>query len=85
MSSFAALGALQLGFIYALVAIAILLSFRMLNFPDLTVDGSFPLGAASCAAVIVAGGDPWLALLVGTLAGGSPARSRPFSASGWAS
>lgn len=69
MSSFAALGALQLGFLYGLVAIAVLLSFRMLNFPDLTVDGSFPLGAACCAALVVAGANPWLALLAGALAG----------------
>lgn len=71
MSTYAALGALQLGFIYGLVAIGILLSFRMLNFPDLTVDGSFPLGAAASAAVIVGGGDPWSALAVGTVAGGA--------------
>lgn len=70
MSSFAALGALQLGFIYGLVAIAVLLSFRMLNFPDLTVDGSFPLGAACCAALVVTGVNPWLALVAGSLAGG---------------
>lgn len=70
MSSFAALGALQLGFLYGLVAIAVLLSFRMLNFPDLTVDGSFPLGAAACAALMLAGLNPWLALLAGAMAGG---------------
>lgn len=70
MSSFAAVGALQLGFIYGLVAIGILLSFRMLNFPDLTVDGSFPLGAAASAATVIAGGNPWLALAIGALAGG---------------
>ncbi len=69
MSGFAALGALQLGFVYGLVALGILLSFRMLNYPDLTVDGSFPLGAAVTAAVVVAGGNPWLALLAGALAG----------------
>lgn len=69
MTAYSALGALQLGFIYGLVAIGILLSFRMLNFPDLTVDGSFPLGAAVTAAAIVSGGNPWLALALGTLAG----------------
>lgn len=69
MSGYAALGALQLGFVYGLVALGVLLSFRMLNYPDLTVDGSFPLGAAVTAAVVVAGGNPWLALLAGSLAG----------------
>ncbi|NLD54732.1 MAG: ABC transporter permease [Burkholderiaceae bacterium] len=69
MTAYAALGALQLGFIYGLVAIGVLLSFRMLNFPDLTVDGSFPLGAAASAAVVASGGNPWLALVVAIVAG----------------
>ena len=46
MSQIAFLGALELGLIYGLVALGVFLSFRVLNFPDLTVDGSFPLGAA---------------------------------------
>ncbi|MDP4840517.1 MAG: ABC transporter permease, partial [Alphaproteobacteria bacterium] len=49
------------------------LSFRVLDFPDLTADGSFPLGAAIAATMIVAGMNPWLATLIaffgGTLAG----------------
>ncbi len=40
------IGSLELGLIYSLVAIAIFLTFRVINFADLTVDGSFPLGAA---------------------------------------
>lgn len=69
MSIYALVSALQLGCIFGLVAMGVLISFRMLDFPDLTPDGSFPLGAASSAMFIVAGGDPWLALLVGTLCG----------------
>lgn len=40
-------GALELGLLYGLVAFGVYLSFRVLDFPDLTVDGSFPLGAQS--------------------------------------
>ena len=45
MSLFSFLGALEIGLIFSLVAPRVLISFRILNFPDLTVDGSFPLGA----------------------------------------
>ena len=70
MTSYAALGALQLGLIYGLVAIGVLITFRMLNYPDMTVDGSFPLGAAVTAAAITAGASPWFAIVAGTAAGG---------------
>ncbi len=56
--------AIEVGLIYALVGIAIYLSFRVLDFPDLTVDGSFPLGGAITASLIVAGVNPWLATLI---------------------
>jgi putative tryptophan/tyrosine transport system permease protein len=69
MSQVAFLGALELGLIYGLVALGVFLSFRVLNFPDLTVDGSFPLGAAVAASAIVAGLDPYLATLLALLAG----------------
>ena len=46
MNEIAFLGALEIGLVYGLVALGVFLSFRVLNFPDLTVDGSFPLGAA---------------------------------------
>ena len=45
------------------------LTFRVLDFPDLTVEGSFPLGAAVCAKLMVSGVDPWTATLVASLAG----------------
>ncbi len=67
------LGAVELGMIFALVALGVYLSFRVLDFPDLTSDGSFPMGAAIAATMIVAGINPWLATFVaffgGTLAG----------------
>jgi putative ABC transport system permease protein len=69
MSQIAFLGALELGLIYGLVALGVFLSFRVLNFPDLTVDGSFPLGAAVAASAIVAGINPYLATLLALVAG----------------
>ena len=60
---------LQQGLAYALVALGIALTFRVLAFPDLTVDGSFPLGGAVVARLIVAGVDPTLAVIGATVAG----------------
>lgn len=70
LNEFALWTAVQLGLIYGFVALGVYLSFRVLDFPDLTVDGSFPLGAAVTAALIVAGVNPWLALLASIAAGG---------------
>jgi putative ABC transport system permease protein len=63
------MGAVELGLLYGLVAMGVLLSFRVLDFPDLTVDGSFPLGAAVCAILIVSGVNPWIATICAILAG----------------
>ena len=60
--------ALELGFIYSLVALALFLSFRILNIADMTTDGSFTLGCAVSATIAVAG-HPWLALPAAMLAG----------------
>jgi len=67
MSLFAFLGTLEIGFIFGLVAMGVYITFRILDFPDLTVDGSFTLGAATTATLIVAGFNPFLATIVGTL------------------
>jgi len=69
MSIFALLGALEIGLIFSLVGLGVFISFRLLRFPDLTVDGSFPLGGAVCAVLIVQGANPWLATLAATAAG----------------
>ncbi len=69
MSEIAFFGAVEIGLVYALVAIGVFLSFRILDFPDLTVDGSFPLGAAVCAVLLIGGVNPWLASLAAGLAG----------------
>jgi putative ABC transport system permease protein len=69
MSLIASLGAIEIGLIFGLVALGVYLSFRIINFPDLTVDGSFPLGGAVAAALIVAGWNPFAATAVAIAAG----------------
>ena len=70
MSLYEILGTLEIGFVFGLVALGAYLTFRVLDFPDLTVEGSFPLGAAVCAALIVTlGVNPWIATLAAALAG----------------
>lgn len=69
MSLFSLLGAIEIGLIFALVALGVYISFRLLRFPDLTVDGSFPLGGAVCAVLIASGCNPWLATAAATAAG----------------
>ena len=66
--------ALEQGLVFAIMALGVFVTFQVLNFPDLTVDGSFPLGAAITAKLIFAGGNPFLAIfwaiVGGVLAGG---------------
>lgn len=69
MSFLASLGALELGFIYSLVALGVFISFRILRFPDLTVDGTFATGGAVAALMISHGYDPFLSTLCAALAG----------------
>ncbi|AUI66080.1 MULTISPECIES: ABC transporter permease [Glaesserella] len=63
------IGALELGLIYALVALGVLISYKILDFPDLTADGSFPLGGGVCVLCILNSVDPWLATIFGMFAG----------------
>lgn len=51
------------------MAIGVYLAFRVLDFPDLTVDGSFPLGAAVAAVLIIAGLNAWVATAIAMVAG----------------
>ena len=62
-------GILVEGLLYSVMALGVFITFRILDFPDLTVDGSFPLGAAIAATLITHGVSPWLALLL-AFAGG---------------
>lgn len=63
------IGALELGLIYAVMALGVYLTFRILDFPDLTVDGSFTTGGGTAAILILSGTPPWLATLAGAGAG----------------
>jgi putative tryptophan/tyrosine transport system permease protein len=69
LSLYAFIGALETGLVFALVALGSYLTFRVLDFPDLTVEGSFPLGAAVAAKLMVMGFDPWSATAAGAVAG----------------
>lgn len=57
------------GLIYALLSYGIYITYKILDFPDLTVDGSFPLGAAVTAVLLIKGFNPYLALLIAMAAG----------------
>ncbi|CAG7845233.1 hypothetical protein USB125703_01491 [Pseudoclavibacter triregionum] len=63
------IGTLELGLLYAVVAFGVYLTFRVLDFPDLTVDGSFTTGGAVAASLIVGGVNPVLATLAAAGAG----------------
>jgi len=69
MTFYAALGAIEQGLVYGIMVIGVYLTFRILDFPDLTVDGSLPLGAAISAVAITNGVNPYLSLVL-ALAGG---------------
>lgn len=62
-------GAFTMGLVLSLLALGVLISFRILAFRDLTVDGSITLGGATAAILIVNGIDPWLATALACLAG----------------
>lgn len=63
------IGTLTQGLIYALLSYGVLITYRILDFPDLTVDGSFPLGAAVTAVLLTRGFDPYMTLLAVLAAG----------------
>lgn len=69
MSLYELLGSVETGLVFGLVALGAFLTFRILDFPDLTVEGSFPLGAAVAATLIVMGVNPWAACLAALAAG----------------
>lgn len=69
MTWYAFLGAIEQGFAFGLMVLGVYLTFRILDFPDLTVDGSLPLGAAVTAVSITAGLHPLVAMML-AMAGG---------------
>lgn len=55
--------------LFSLVAIGTYITFKILDFPDMTVEGSYPLGAAVTAVLLVKGVNPWIAIIIAALAG----------------
>ena len=66
----ALLGSIELGMIYAILALGVFISFRTLNMPDLTVDGSIVTGMAISAVICSHGMNPFLAV-IGAAVGGA--------------
>ncbi len=62
-------GAVSLGFLWGVMTLGVYLTYRILDFPDLTVDGSFALGGAVTATLLTLGWNPFAAMLVAFLAG----------------
>lgn len=64
------LGAVSQGILWGIMVLGVFITYKLLDIADLTVDGSFATGGAVCAVAVVAGVDPALAIVLGTLAGG---------------
>ncbi len=60
---------LEEGLMYALLAMGVYITYSILDFPDLSVDGTMPMGAVVTAVLIIAGVDPWLCLLISFILG----------------
>jgi len=69
MTLYAALGAIEQGLVYGIMVIGVYLTFRILDFPDLTVDGSLPLGASISAVAVTSGMSPYFSLVLALLGG----------------
>ena len=65
----AMLGAVSQGVLWGIMALGVYITFKILDFADMTVDGSFALGGCVCALLIVRGVNPLIAVLVATIAG----------------
>ena len=62
------IGILEQGMIYGIMALGVYIAYTILDFPDLSVDGTFPLGIAVCFVLVNNGVNPWLALIPALLA-----------------
>jgi putative ABC transport system permease protein len=61
---------LEQGLLFSLVAIAVYITYKILDFPDMSVDGTFPMGAAISAALLIQGVNPWITLIAAAIGGG---------------
>ncbi|MBQ6820756.1 MAG: ABC transporter permease [Clostridium sp.] len=60
---------LEQGLLFGIVAIGVYITYKILDFPDLSVDGTYPLGAAICASLLVKGVNPWITVAIATIGG----------------
>lgn len=60
---------LEQGLLFSIVAIAVYITYKILDFPDMSVDGTFPLGAAISAALLVNGVNPWISIIAAAAGG----------------
>lgn len=60
---------LEQGLLFSIVAIAVYITYKILDFPDMSVDGTFPMGAAISAALLVKGMNPWVSILAAAAGG----------------
>lgn len=60
---------LEQGLLFSIVAIAVYITYKILDFPDMSVDGTFPMGAAISAALLVKGINPWISIIVAAAGG----------------
>lgn len=58
------IGVLEQGFIYGIMALGVYITYKILDFPDLTTDGSFPAGAAVTAVLLTGGMNPYISILI---------------------
>ena len=63
------LNILEQGLLFGIVSIGVYITYKILDFPDLSVDGTYPLGAAICATLLIKGFNPWITILVATIGG----------------
>lgn len=63
------LNVLEQGLLFGIVSIGVYITYKILDFPDLSVDGTYPMGAAICAALLVKDVNPYIAVLVATFGG----------------
>ncbi|MCQ2969910.1 MAG: ABC transporter permease [Clostridium sp.] len=61
--------AIEEGLLFSIVSMGVYITYKILDFPDLSVDGTYPLGAAIAAVILVNGGNPWLAIIIATAGG----------------
>ena len=60
---------LEQGLLFGIVSIGVYITYKILDFPDLSVDGTYPLGAAICAMLLIKDVNPWIAIVLATLGG----------------